>query len=532
MRRDEKTVIEAGIAMAENNDFVTPWLPRPSVWNADHQPTRFPSLAADLVVDVVIIGAGITGITIAAQLVRAGFRVVVLEAMHVASGTTGYSTGNLYAMVDEYLHQFVKKWGDDKTAAVVQSRKMAIDLIEKYVTEYDLDCGFSRQPWVLYSNHGLAVEIDTIDHEYKAAISAGLDARLTTDIGLPFAVSQALVMEGQAQFDPVKYVRGLARAIHSDDCQIFENSPVWRIDENQGFVKTPTCMVRAERIVMATHTPKGFNVLQTELGPYREYAVAARLNGQPPPGGIFWDAHSPRSSIRRVDAGGVSHVLMIGEKHKTGQQKDTEAGYRALEASIRAHFDVHSIAYRWSAQHYRAADGLPYIGLAPGTTRLYLASGFATDGLTYGTLAGMLICDEIAEAKNQFLELYSPRRFTPLKSARNFFKENLNVASFYIRDYAQGPAIKKLAEVAPGEGGLVDVDGDRMAVYRDDNGQLYVLSPVCPHLKCIVHWNRSERSWDCPCHGSRFRYDGKVIEGPALEPLQPHDGNRNDAVHH
>lgn len=517
---------------SETPDSRSPPPQRGSIWNALEESAAFPMLTSDLIVDVVIIGAGITGITTAAQLVQAGRRVAVIDAMEVGHGTTGYSTGNLYAPVDEYLYKLGRKWGDDNVIDVVQSRKMAIDLIEKNVVEHQLKCGFSRQPWVLYSREGLPAEVEDIDSEYKAAVGAGLDARLSTDPGLPYPVSKALIVDRQAQLHPLKYVRQLARAIQSDDCLIFEKSPVWSIDEKQGFVKTATCMVRAEHIVMATHTPKGFNVLQTELGPYREYAVAAQLHGQQLPAGIFWSADSPKRSIRSVDVDGRPYVLIVGEKHKTGQRQDTEAGYRLLEATLKTHFNIHSIAYRWSAQHYRAADGLPYIGLAVGMTRLYLACGFSTDGLTYGTLAGILLADEITGAENRFSALYSPRRFTPLKSAKNFFKENLNVASFYIRDYAQGPAAKKLAEVAPGEGELVDVDGDKMAVYRDENGRLYVLSPVCTHLKCIVHWNRSERSWDCPCHGSRFGYDGTIIEGPALEPLQPYDGNRNDAVHH
>ncbi|HEV7618562.1 MAG TPA: FAD-dependent oxidoreductase [Burkholderiaceae bacterium] len=510
----------------------SPELPRRSIWSAKGDPLRFPMLASDLIVDTVIIGAGITGITTAAQLVRAGKRVAVLEAMKIGHGTTGHSTGNLYAPVDESMSRLGKKWGGDKIRAVVQSRKAAIDLIERNIAEYGLGCEFSRQPWVLYSSQGLRAEIDQIENEYKAAIDTGLAARLTGDLPLPYPVKAALVIENQAQFHPLKYVRQLANAIRSNDCLIFEDSPVLDIDEQQGVVRTASCTVKAEKIVMATHTPKGFNVLQTELGPYREYAVAALLGERQLPGGIFWSAGTPKGSTRLVELQGRPYALMIGEKHKTGQHQDTEAGYLALEASLRARFNVKAIAFQWSAQHYRAADGLPYIGLAPGSSRLYLASGFAADGLTYGTLTAIILADEITGTGSPFSELYSPRRFTPLKSAKNFFKENLNVASFYIKDYAQGAAAKKLAEVAPGEGELVDVDGDKMAVYRDESGRLYILSPVCMHLKCIVHWNRAERSWDCPCHGSRFCYDGKVIEGPALEPLQPYDGTRNDSIHH
>ncbi|MDB5761273.1 MAG: FAD-dependent oxidoreductase [Herminiimonas sp.] len=521
--------------MAENSEEPDAWsggTPRHSIWSAAQQPVAFPALTSNLSVDVVIIGAGITGITAAALLSSAGRRVAVLEAMKVGHGTTGHSTGNLYAPVDESMHKLARKWGGDTVREVVQSRALAIDLIERNIAEYRLDCDFSRQPWVLYSSQAMPDEIEAIENEYKAALDAGLSAHLAKDLPLPYAVRKALVVDRQAQFHPLKYVQQLAKAIRSDDCMIFEGSPVQDIDEQKGEARVKDFTVKAQQIIMATHTPKGFNVIQTELGAYREYAVAAALAERQLPGGIFWSAGMPKTSTRLVDLRGAPYVLMIGERHKTGQQDDTGARYQVLENSMRSRFNIASPVFRWSAQHYRAADGFPYIGLAAGASRLYLASGFATDGLTYGTLAGIVLSDLIAGKGNRLADLFSPRRFTPLKSAKNFFKENLNLASFYIKDYAHGPAAKKLAEVAPGEGELIDVDGNKMAVYRDENSQLFILSPVCSHLKCIVHWNRAERSWDCPCHGSRFNYDGKVIEGPALEPLPPYDGARGDSTHH
>jgi Rieske Fe-S protein len=211
---------------------------------------------------------------------------------------------------------------------------------------------------------------------------------------------------------------------------------------------------------------------------------------------------------------------MIGEKHKTGQKNDPESSYQHLAELLKSRFGAQDINFQWSAQHYRSVDGLPYIGCSPGASNIYMASGFGTNGLTYGSLAGMMLTDEICGTQNQFAELYSPRRFTPVKSVKNFLKENLNVASYYIKDYTQGTAFKSFSNIPRGEAGLVDVEGEKLAVYRDETDQLHIRSAVCTHLKCIVHWNRAEYSWDCPCHGSRFDYEGNVIEGPALLPLR------------
>lgn len=495
--------------------------PRESIWGASlvSAPPAFSPLAENLDVDVAIVGAGITGLMTAAQLRQDGLRIAVLEAQRIGSGTTGFSTGNLYAPVDYLLHKLAAKWGTDHMKQVVRSRSMAIDLIEKTIRELGIDCGFSRQPWVLYSTGPEAEDDAAIEHECKAALAAGLDARVTNDLPLPYAIHRALVVSQQAQFHPLRYVQQLAAAIHAPHCRIFEDSPVTQVDEEAGLLHVGPHTVKAARIVMATHTPKGIHAIQTELGPYREYAVAAPLNRKQLSGGIFWSTGPEKHSTRLVEIDGTSYVLIIGEMHKTGQRSDPEEAYRHLEATLQVRFDAGPAAYRWSAQQYRAADALPYIGPGGGSPHLYLATGFAADGLTYGALAGMILADQIAGRDNPFSALYAPSRFTPVKSAGAFLKENLNVAGYYVKDYVRGGDVKRLADVPRGEGRVVEIGGERRAVYRDEDYQLHVLSPVCTHLKCIVHWNQAERSWDCPCHGSRFSVDGDVLEGPAMSPL-------------
>jgi Rieske Fe-S protein len=226
--------------------------------------------------------------------------------------------------------------------------------------------------------------------------------------------------------------------------------------------------------------------------------------------------HSIRSYVSRT---GESYLLVLGEPHKVGHKKDNEACFRNLEAYIRARFDVKSAEYHWSAQNYRSADGLPYIGSVNDKAGIYIAAGFATDGLTYGTLAAMIISDLILGKENPWSRLYDPRRHNPLKSAGRFVKENVHVFMDYLTDWPYRAEARSIAGIAPGEGKTVVLKGEKFAVYRDEAGALHQVSAVCTHMKCIVNWNKEQKSWDCPCHGSRFTVDGQVIEGPAILDL-------------
>ena len=489
--------------------------PTTSLWKATSPAAAFPVLDRDLETDVVIIGGGITGITAADLLSRAGKRVVVLEAMCIGLGTTGHSTGNLHVTVDHLLHKIGKKWDRETVKLVAASRKATIDAIERRVEELDIPCGFVRCPHFLYpagSNSGKQLE-----EEHRALTDAGIPATMTDAVPLPFPAGTALRIEGQAQFHPLRYVRGLAERIRSDNCLIFENSKVVDIDDDSGTVTTASGRVRAGAIFVATHTPKGFDPVQAELGPYREYGLASVLDGQLPPG-IFWSVEEISVSIRSWEDGGRRYLMVIGEEHKTGQHREDVDYFGKVERFAMSHFKVPPAEYRWSAQNYRPDDLLPFIGKSAIGAR-YIATGFGTNGLVYGPLAAAVIADLILGKKNPLIDLFKPTRFTPVKSAKEFLSENLNVAKQYARDFLTHGDLKQMKEIGVEEGALVDVNG-AVAVYRDEAGDFTLLSPICTHLGCKVHWNGAEKSWDCPCHGSRFHCEGEVLEGPAVSPLK------------
>jgi glycine/D-amino acid oxidase-like deaminating enzyme/nitrite reductase/ring-hydroxylating ferredoxin subunit len=495
-----------------------------SIWNSTAPQTNFPTLKESLVVDIAIVGGGITGITSAYLLAKSGKKVAVLEAGKISGGTTGYSTGNLYSMVDKRLHHIQSKWDKETAGAVARSRTAAVDLVERLVEEHNIDCDFKRVPWYLFSETNEKDE--TIEKEIEAARNFDLQVGEVNDLPLPIRVSKAIKVENQAQFNPSAFVRGLAQKINSDNCQIFEGTPVYHIQKEEELtLSTPSATVTAQKVILATHSPKGIYAVQTALYPYREYAMAAKLNSGDFPDGIYWDTEAEfHTSMRTYSVNGDPYVLMLGGHHKVGQEDDYSRFYDRLEKNIRKYFDVSSIEYKWSAQHYKPADGLPYIGESV-DDNIYFATGFSTDGLTYGVLSAMIFDDLLNNRENEWAELYKAKRFTPFKSAKDFIKENLNVAKQYLKDLPGKAEADSFDEIAPGQGKVVEVDSEKWAVFKDDNGQVHCQSAVCTHMDCIVDWNDAEKSWDCPCHGSRFEATGEVIEGPAFSPLDKRNMN-------
>jgi glycine/D-amino acid oxidase-like deaminating enzyme/nitrite reductase/ring-hydroxylating ferredoxin subunit len=477
-----------------------------------------PTLQTDITVDVAVVGAGITGLTTAMLLAAGGKTVAVLERNRIGAGTTGHSTGNLYAPVDVRLQEVARRHGADIMRAMAQSRAAAVDAVERTVQALQLDCGFGRQPWYLLATS--SGKVATVDAEYRAAQAAGLDAALVDAPPLPLPILRTLRVANQAQIQPLDYARQLAQRIVGERCLIFENTPVTDIDEEAGLVRAAQGTVRCGDVLLATHTPAGVHVVQSQLDAVREYAVALRLDTEPPPAGIHWLIGEHGYSVRLYAHAGMHYLVVVGAGHPTGEQSDTGRHFDALEAYARDNFPVGSVDYRWSAQRYRSQDQLPYIGRNLDSARTWIATGFSGDGLTWGTLAGMIVSDELLGRSNQWARLYSPGRLSTQKRPQGFEQESTS-----------GPAPSPLTldaatrarfdDLPPGQSRRLDDAGGKLAAWRCEDGRLLVVGAKCSHMGCDIRWNEAETSWDCHCHGSRFRADGQVIEGPALAPL-PH----------
>ncbi|MCM4158624.1 FAD-dependent oxidoreductase [Antarcticibacterium flavum] len=489
-----------------------------SIWKAKASNNHYPPLQGQLEVDIAIVGGGITGITSAYLLAKSGVRVAVLESMQVGGGTTAGSTGNLYTMVDNRLHHIQAKFDKQTARTVAESRTAAVDFIEQLTLDYDIECSFKRQPWILYTESGEEKKI--IQKTKEALRDFGLEVEELQSLPLPFQIDSAIKVENQAQFNPAAFVSGLAQNIEKDRCKIFENTPVHHIEKGSPHIlHTPNGKVTAGKVILATHSPKGVYALHSKLFPHREYALAAKLKSGEYPEGIFWSTDSKtHPSLRSYDTADGKYLITVGYHHKVGQEDPQKDYFGDLEKNLRRIYDVEEVVYKWSAQHYKPADGLPYIGESS-DDNIYVATGFSTDGLTYGVVSAMIFKDLLTGKENKWAKTYDAKRFTPLKSAKPFIKENLNVLKEYLKDIPGKAEAGMFSEVKKGEGKIIEMKDEKWAVHRDEDGKLCAASAVCTHMDCIVNWNNEEKTWDCPCHGSRFRPTGEVIEGPAFSPL-------------
>lgn len=492
---------------------------RTSVWVGTARSSSFPALEGDIEADVAIVGGGITGLTAAKLLSEQGRKVALLEAYAPGAGATGHSTGNLYVPLSNGLHAVRAKWGDATLRAVARSRAEAIDFIERTAQAEGIACGFARCAWHCYTTADGKDRNGTIEQEHEALRAAGFDVRYVDVLPLPVRVERGIRLDHQAQFDPYAYAQGLAHRLRGRGVPVYGRSAVTAIDAGTGTVSTARGTVRCRDIVLATHTPKGVHAVQTQMEPAMELGIACRLADDRCPPGIYWGLGRSMHSLRGFETGGRSYLVAIGDRFATGKDEDVRRRLAELDGFVRAHFAFGSIDYAWAAQHFRAADALPYIGTARGSDKVHIATGFFTDGLVYGTLAAMIIADRILGRENPWARTYEATRIAPMKSAKGTVKETLNVVAHLAQDYLMNRHAAALERIAPGAGGLIDTDQGTVAVYRDPQGRVSAVSARCTHMGCRVHWNEVERTWDCPCHGSRFDTGGAVIEGPALAPL-------------
>jgi glycine/D-amino acid oxidase-like deaminating enzyme/nitrite reductase/ring-hydroxylating ferredoxin subunit len=491
-----------------------------SLWTTTAPRQPFGGLTGDIDVDVAIIGGGITGITTALLLKQAGRRVAVIEAQRVGGGVTGYTTAHLTQLYDERYHKLIDSFGARGARTASLAARAAIEFIAQMAAEGPIDCGFVRVPAFLYSEDERGAR--DIDAEFEATRRIGMVVELEERAPLPFPHKKALRIEDQAQFHPLRYLNALARAIPGEGSHIFEQTRATELKDGEPCtVKAAGGTVRAQAIVLATHAAIHDKVVfQPKLAPYRSYVLAFALRGEAPPPGLYWDTADPYHYTRRFRDPERGELLIVGgEDHKTGQETDTPGRYASLERYARERFSLGTVAYRWSAQVYEPADGLPYIGRHPFEAHTYVATGYAGVGMTMGTVAGLIISDQILGRENEWAKLYDAGRVNLQASTGTIVTEGMNMAGNAVASYFRNDGA--IADIPAGEGRVVQSGLEKLAVYRDEGGALRAMSAVCPHMKCIVGWNAAERSWDCPCHGGRFTPEGRVIEGPPISNLQP-----------
>ena len=492
------------------------WLktaPRPSI----------PPLQGDLTVDVCIVGGGITGITAAALLQQAGKTVALLDAGKLGNGVTGFTTAHLTEALDTRWYELIKTFGKEGARLAAQSQRAAIERIASLVEEESLDCGFRSVPGYFYcerdagSGSNAAGDAE-VAREFEAARAVGLQVSLADRAPLPFATGRAVRFENQARFHPLRYCLSLAQKLLSRGAFIHEDTRAVEIRDGEPCtVHTAHGTVTAAHVLVCTHSPVNDRFfLQTKLAQYRSYVVAARLT-QPDPqlDALFWDNQDPYHYLRMEDG----LLLAGGEDHKVGQKADTREPYERLRAWVRARFGAVTFEDEWSGQVVETLDGLPYVGRNATERNVFVATGFAGNGMTHGTMAALLLRDLALGRVNPWASVYAATRIST-SGALEWARENVDFPLHLIGDKLKPAQLHALSELARGEGRLVEVDGEKLAAYRADDGKLTLLQPACTHLGCTVGWNPAEKSWDCPCHGGRFNAEGEVINGPPLTPLK------------
>jgi glycine/D-amino acid oxidase-like deaminating enzyme/nitrite reductase/ring-hydroxylating ferredoxin subunit len=474
-------------------------------------------LEGDLDVDLAVIGGGITGVTAALLARRTGATVALLEAGRIGGGVTGYTTAKVSSLHGLSYARLTSRFGEEGARAYGEANEAGLERIARFVSELEIDCDFERRPNYTY---GVSPsDRSDVEDEVAAASKLGLPASFVESVDLPFAISGAVRFVNQAQFHPRRYVLALADQIAEPGSHVFENTRVHSVDDGHPCVlRTDAGVVKADQVIVATHMPiLDRGLYFARVHPERSYVLAARVRGKLPEA-MYLSTEKPAHSIRAHPVGDGQVLLVGGESHKTGQS-DTSERYRVLAGWAREHFDVERFEYRWATQDNMPADGMPFIGrLWPFSNRLYTATGFRKWGLALGTAAAMMLTDAVGGRDNQWAEVFDPMRLKLRASAGELVKENADVAVRFFGDRLKRSSADGLA---PGEGRIVRDGLGQAAVYRDDEGCLHELSARCTHLGCIVAWNSAERTWDCPCHGSRFDHRGAVVQGPAVEPLKP-----------
>lgn len=497
-------------------------------WHSFDTLPKFPSLTENITTEIGIVGGGIVGIISAYLLAKAGKKVVLLEADRLISGTTGHTTAKITAQHSLIYNDLINTIGEKKARQYYEANLDGLQFIKETASALDVQCDFEEKDAFVYAETEKGKK--KLEKEAQAYHTLGIHGGLAKEqTDLPFDIKEALVMYQQAQFHPVKFLTGLVDAFIRMGGKIYEQTRVSEVLKERPplIVTEHQHLVLCQKVIIASHYPVNDkeDLYFTRLSINRSYAIAIQSE-KAIPEGMYINAEKPTHSLRSIPTDSGETLLLIGgEGHPTGKSKGkTIFHYRDLEQFGEQHFSAKETRFFWSTQDLQSLDQVPYIGqMTKNNADIFVATGFNKWGMAAGATAGMLLSDLLLGYDNPYETLFDPNRpKLTLKDAQTFLKKNTAVGKDFIAGKVSRPSTS-LDELHQNEGGLVMVDGHKIGAYRDDQGQLHQIKPVCTHLGCSLSWNDAERSWDCACHGSRFSYTGEVLDGPAVHPLKKPD---------
>ncbi len=497
-------------------------------WMASTESTDYPVLDKDIKVDVVIVGGGLVGITVAYLLKQEKCKVAVIEADRIVQGTTGHTTAKITSQHGLVYSKLIKHLGKEKAQQYADANEHAINFIEELINEQQIDCDFSRQAAFIYTQSENYIK--QIENEVEAASSLGIEAAYMENIPLSFKIKAAVRFENQAQFHPRKYILALAKDIPGDGSYIFEQTRAIDFHESNPctVITEEEHKVIAEKMIIATHYPAyGSNGYYfARLYPEKSYALGIRIK-EKFPGGMYITAEDPGRSLRVTPYEKNEELIIVGgEHHKTGEGPNTNIHYQNLIEFAKDIYESPELLFRWSTQDYTTLDEVPYVGnITSKSSNVYVATGFNKWGMTNGTAAAILLKDLIVKGENPWATVYNPARYESDPMLKNITTTNINVAKHLIGDKLR--RIPEDTDIKSGEGKVILHDGKKVGIFKDKKGKIHAVIAICTHMGCDLAWNAAELSWDCPCHGSRFTYEGDIIEGPALKSLRTDEDRFN-----
>ena len=504
-----------------NNEYLK------SYWINSTKETNYPSLEVDINTEVAIVGGGITGITAGYLLKKQGVKVCIIDASRIVQGATGFTTAKITSQHHLIYDKIIKSFGLEYAKQYASANEAAISFIKALVKEQEIDCDLSSLPSYMYTideNY-----VNKIEKETDAAIKLGIKASYVDKMPINLDIKGGVVFYNQAQFHPRKYLLNLAEKIPGDDSYIFENTEAMEIipGKNVTILTNLGKKITAQNVIIASHFPcyDGLGLYLTRLRPQRSYVLAAKVKEHFPEA-MFINAEEPGRSLRYQKNGENQLVIFGGEGHKTAHGEIYNIHYENLEKFAKSLFEVENVSYRWSTQDYITLDNIPYIGkITTSKDNIYVATGYGEWGMTNSTVAAGLLTDKILGKDNPWQEVFNPSRALMAPSYKQLFTENFDVAKELIVGKISSGEIG--INIKTGEGKVVQLEGVKYGAYRDLENTLHIVDITCTHVGCELKWNDAESSWDCPCHGSRFTYDGEILEGPATHKLNHYKENKN-----